>query len=33
MQNVIRSLILLITIALEDVVNLRDEQTVQRGDI
>ena len=33
MQNVIRSLILLIAIVLDSVVNPRDEQTAQQGDI
>jgi ribose transport system permease protein len=33
MQNVIRSLILLIAIVLDSIVNPRDEQTAQQGDI
>jgi ribose transport system permease protein len=33
MQNVIRSLILLIAIVLDSVINPRDEQTAQQGDI
>jgi ribose transport system permease protein len=33
MQNVIRSLILLIAIILDSVINPRDEQTAQQGDI
>jgi len=33
MQNVIRSLILLAAIVLDSVVNPRDEQTAQQGDI
>jgi ribose transport system permease protein len=33
MQNVIRSLILLAAIVLDSVINPRDEQTAQQGDI
>ena len=33
MQNVIRCLILLIAIVLDSIVNPRDEQTAQQGDI
>jgi ribose transport system permease protein len=33
MRNVIRSLILLLAIVLDSVVNPRDEQTAQQGDI
>ena len=33
MQNMIRSLILLIAIVLDSIVNPRDEQTAQQGDI
>ena len=33
MQNVIRSLILLAAIVLDSIVNPRDEQTAQQGDI
>jgi ribose transport system permease protein len=33
MQNVIRSLILLAAIALDSLINPRDEQTAQQGDI
>ena len=33
MQNVIRSLILLVAIVLDSIVNPRDEQTAQQGDI
>jgi ribose transport system permease protein len=33
LQNVIRSLILLVAILLDSLVNPRDEQTAQQGDI